>query len=521
MPKNLRKASLLNQRRDSKLSITTFNFGTEVIPLIIKEIDIAEKYIRIAIFQMHREDLFSALAKKIADGIKVEILTLPYDSINDVVRPEVEKRFKELENIGANIYFDKWNVGDPSRTTTAVGRWYSFHGKFIVTDKSAIALSANFTKGQELDAAIIFRGDEGKISEFNTKFEELLQLFVIKDNDYDGSIRRKILNATPTNETTIFELPKNIDPRHKDHWIRHYPIEICPSNVIIQEKLYLTPFDCRGRDFFRSIIENAEKYAYISTESFTDEEFSSFLVNVSVNKDLDIKILSGATSMDFTDRIENMFRDLIAQEIEIKTTEEDIHAKLVITDKILAVSSVNLNKMNLGFYQTHKFWRENTESILICKDPELIRTAKEKYLETFNSSYNVKDKLSQKLEGLIKEIFKGCFQLSPDPNVRVLFAKFILKRQIDTKKIIMKIGKITKKLMDHYRRTRVEKQDFVSALVLYYLSERKQEYSQLEEKMNEIDGNINLKDSMSKLILAGLIEQEGDWYKINIEALAF
>ena len=502
-----------------ELSDLIFNFSTEVIPLIIKEMDLAEEYIRIAMFQIHHEDVFDVLSNKINQGLKVEILTLPYDSINEDVRQQVESRFRRLEKDGATIYFDKWNVGDPSRTTTAVGRWYSFHGKFIVTDKSAIALSANLTQSQELDAVLIFRDNYKKIREFNEKFDELLTFFVIRDNGFDGQVHRKITGVTPEDGAEIFQLPDNVHAKHKNHWIRHYPIKICKPEVPVEEKLYSTPFDCRGRDFIKGLIEDAEEYVYISTESFTDVDFSDFLANTSINRNMEIKILSGTRSMDFTDRVNNMLRDLLAQEIDIRTTDEDLHAKLVITDKVLMVSSVNLNKINLGFYVTKKYWRENTESILVCKNPKIVRSAKEEYLAIFNKCYDVRDKLSEKLETIVKNIFTKTFQLRSRSDVKKLFARFILKKQIDIRRLIMKIGKITKKFMIYSKRTMVEKQDFISALVLYYLSERKQDYDQLKEKMDEVDKTINLQVIISRLKLAGLIEQENDYYKINVEAL--
>jgi hypothetical protein len=98
----------------------------------------------------------------------------------------------------------------------------------------------------------------------------------------------------------------------------------------------------------------------------------------------------------------------------------------------------------------------------------------------------VNEILSEKLEVLVKEVFKGCFQLSPNPEVRTLFARFILKKQIDIKKTIIKLGKIIRKLMVGSGRIRVEKNDFVKAMVLYYLSERKLDYTQLKERINEI-----------------------------------
>ena len=498
---------------------TAFAFSTEVVPLIIEEMRAADKYVRIAMFQIHNEDIFKTLENLLARQVKVEILTLPYDSINEGIRSQVEKRFEDLSRNGAILYFNKWNAGDPEQTRTAVGRWYSFHGKFIVTDKSAIALSANFTHEKELDAAIIFKGAEDKIGEFNAKFEELLQLFIIKDNHYDGSIRRRILNTVNINGERLFELPKTVDVRHKNHWILHYPVELCPSDVAVREKLYLTPFDCRGRDFITNLIQNADQYAYISTESFTDEEFSKFLVHLSVNKVIDLKILTGTRTRDFTDRLQNMFRDLLTQQIDVKTTANAIHAKLIVTDKALVVSSINLNNMNLGFHQTKKFWRENTETLMVSEDPNVISLAKEKYLEIFETSVNIREILCHKLEAQIRDVFLGAFQLSPNPEVRALFARFILKREIDTGKAIIKLGATTKRLMDHYKRTRVERDDFISALVLYYLSDSKKDFVQLKEKTDDLDETINLKEILSKLAFANLIEKEDEYFKINIDAL--
>jgi predicted amino acid-binding ACT domain protein len=61
----------------------------------------------------------------------------------------------------------------------------------------------------------------------------------------------------------------------------------------------------------------------------------------------------------------------------------------------------------------------------------------------------------------------------------------------------MKIGGITKKLMRYYHRNRVDKQDFVSALVLYELSEKKQDFAQLKERINEVSQELDLAAIMS------------------------
>jgi hypothetical protein len=223
--------------------------------------------------------------------------------------------------------------------------------------------------------------------------------------------------------------------------------------------------------------------------------------------------------MDFTDRVNNMLRDLLAQQIDIRTTDEDLHAKLIITDKIVMVSSINLNRINLGWNTSSKFWRENTESLLICKDPAIVKSAKEKYLEVFNRGYDVKDKLSEKLEELVTSVFIDTFKLRSKSDVKKLFSRFILKRQIDIHRLIIKIGGITKQLMDYHKRNMVTKEDFLSAMLLYYLSERKQDYDELNEKIHEVYETANLQTIISGLEFSRFIEKENDYYKINIDSL--
>ncbi len=499
------------------MSHIIFDFSTNAVPKIIQQFEAAEDFIKIAMFQIHHNDIFNILNRKLDEGVKVEILTLPYDSINLDVKTEVEARFERLKQNGAVLHFCKWNVGDPSRTTTAVGRWYAFHGKFIVTDKSAIFLSANFTQNPELDAMIVYVGNETKINEFKEKFDQLLRLFIIRDRAFDGNIRRKIMERVQ--DDSIFELPSDIGEEHRDHWIKHYPISLCPSPSSIEEKLYITPFDCKGRDFIINLIDQATTFVYISTESFTDIDFSNFLKNTAINRNLDIRLISGTTSMDFTDRVNEMFRDLLSQNIKIRTTDEDLHAKLIITDKHLMVSSMNLNKINLGFYKTKRFWHENTETLYVCEDEQTIDYAKERYIQLFDSFYDVRKKLSEKLESMVGHIFTKTFNLRSRKEVKSLFAKFILQRQINLKRMIIKIGKITYQIMLRYDRRTVEKEDFISALILYYLSERKHDYDQLKEKMDELDSNINLRTILSRMRSDNLIEKENDYYKINLDEL--
>jgi phosphatidylserine/phosphatidylglycerophosphate/cardiolipin synthase-like enzyme len=490
-----------------------------VIDKVTEELLEAEEFIRIAIFQLHNKQIFDVLNEKLREGVSVKIFTLPEDSINADVREEVSERFNELQDNGAEVFSCKWNVGDPGRTTTAVGRWYSFHGKFIVTDKSAISLSANFTNSPELDALLIFKDEEDKIEEFKNKFDELLDLFINENSGYNGTIREKITDCELPDISSVFELPDVIETEtHINHWILHYPTVICPDYTLIEDKLYILPFDTKGRNLIMSILEEASDYIYISTESFTDPDFTKFLKKLSL-KNIDIRIISGATSMDFTDRVQSQFRELLAHGVKIKTTVEDLHAKIIITDKHLVVSSINLNKMNLGFKTSKNFWRENTETATVCTDNEIINNAKAQYMNVFENSIYIETKLAEKLEKVVGSVFTSTFGLKSRQEVKELFARLIVRKEIEVKKFILDVGKLTSLIMGAFGKSMVEKDHFIMALILYYLSERKLDIDQIKEKLDVLETDINLNRLLARLERFKFIKKQEDFYKLNVERL--
>ncbi len=499
--------------------MSTFDFSLDALDKVLEELKSARLYIRLAMFQIHSADIFDALVQKREEGLAVEVFTLPYDSINAEIRDQVVQQFDRLQKNGVKIYHCAWNVGDPERTTTAVGRWYSFHGKFIVTDESAIALSANFTMSRELDAVIIFKNERNKIVEFNKKFDELLDYFITPYADSHGSIRKKILDTRMSDINAVFQLPRIIESTtHKQHWIRHYPSQLCPEKVAIEDKLYLVPFDARGRLLFEEILSEASDFIYISTESFTDPEFPKVLRTLSL-KNIEIKIMSGAKSMDYSERIQETMREMLAQEVGVRTTTSDLHAKLIVTDKRVVISSINLNRINLGFSVTKKFWRENTETVLVLSEPDVIDKAKERFLVNYNAGKNIDEVLAQKMENTVGRTLSSAFGLKLRKQVKTLFARVIIMKEVEVKRLVMEIGNIAAQLMKTYKRNTIGIDDFVSALVLYFLSERKQDRNELSERLQILNVKIDLDAILYSLINGGFIEKSDDFYKIKLTTL--
>lgn len=498
----------------------TFEFSNTVIAKVLEELNKADVYIKIAVFQIHLDSLFDLLEQKLTDGVDVDILTLPYDSINDSVSADVITRFETLSNHGAHIHFCKWNVGDPERTSTAIGRWYSFHGKFIVTDKSAIVLSANFTRNNELDAIIVIENEQLFIDHFNERFDELMNLFVTENDGFEGSIRNTIINTGLANINEVFELPNVIQTTtHQNTWIKHYPSSLCPNDIELEEKLYITPFSVKGRNVYEKILKDAEEFIYLSAESFTDVDFGMFMRQLKIEKDIDICLLTGFTSMDFSDRIQKMFRELIADEIRLFTIEDNLHAKLIITDKHLLIGSINLNKMNLGFDKTQLYWRENTETFFVTCDQNLIQIAKQKYEIQITNSISMETKLAEKIQKEVSNILNKSFNVKAKKEVKELFSKFVLMKEIEIKKDANKLARITKKLMNHYRIRIANKDTFVMAVILFYLQDRKHTLAEIGNKINRLDAITNLNTLIERLTDSEFIEIEEDFYKINIDTL--
>jgi len=411
-----------------------FEFSTNVIPLAITELSRAQKFAKIAIFQIHAKEVFDVLKQKLKQGIAVEIITLPFDSINSDVREEVESNLLELQKLGAKLFFNAWNVGDPSRTTTAVGRWYAFHGKFMVTDKSAISLSANLIDASELDAILIYV-EQKKIDEFKAKFEELKELYILPYGGYQGKLRSKISGLKQSGIEAVFSLPPNIAVKHANAWILHYPISLCPDIKEIRDGLFITPTDFRGREFLEKAITDAKDFVYLSSETFTDQAFANFIQRISLSG-VEVKILTGYGSMDFSDRMQIIMKDLLAAKTDIRTTDKDLHAKFLLTDKLLAVTSINLNNINLGFFKTKGFWRENTETISVCSDPEVVAQAKKQFEDVFNQSLSLSDVIAEKNLPNFTKFLNSAFNYKFKKDARLFLSKLALQTDVAERKKI-------------------------------------------------------------------------------------
>ncbi|HMN23092.1 MAG TPA: hypothetical protein PKE38_01265 [Ignavibacteriaceae bacterium] len=128
-------------------------------------------------------------------------------------------------------------------------------------------------------------------------------------------------------------------------------------------------------------------------------------------------------------------------------------------------------------------------------------------------------KLAEKIEKETSNVINRMFNIRTSREVKKLFSRFILLKEIELKKDSNKLIVITKKLMEHFKIKIANKDVFFMATILYYLQDRKHSSIEIKDKLDRIDSVKNLKDLLLKLSDSKFIKQEAEFFKIDIEAL--
>jgi pentatricopeptide repeat protein len=123
--------------------------------LIYKTLNEAEKFIKIVVFQLTSKSIVDLLIKKSDERLDIEVITLPEDSYAKVEdRDKIRMLYDSMISKGIELNLCDWEVGDPSLTDTSLSgemaegggsKWYSLHGKFIITDKCSLISSSNLS----------------------------------------------------------------------------------------------------------------------------------------------------------------------------------------------------------------------------------------------------------------------------------------------------------------------------------------------------------------------------------------
>jgi len=495
---------------------------------IDKVIEEAEEYIKIVEFQFSNSEYITKLIQK-AKNVDITVITLPIDSIWARNEEELKRRNKiqelydHLEKTGrGKIYDCMWEVGDPTLTTTSESgnqsegggeKWYSLHGKFIVTDKHALITSANLIDKKEFDVYLLY-SDKLMIDLLNKKFDWLKTHFT-KINNHPG----KILDFLPTQEREEIwkEYKNDLNPRLN---IRNYPDELTQTNSQIKRGIYITPFDGRARIILNQLIEDAEEFVYLLSERLYDDQIVTQIKHKMLNSKVDIKLITGPPESvrQNVNKAREYFMDLGSVKAKIRA-KSDIHAKCWLTEKWLVVGSANLGKMNLGFGKGGG-WRANTEIIMLENNPEIIKKAKSIIDEVHNTSDTLIDVLATSAKA--KSISKGYFDLfdhSSRNEAKLLFGRLRLKFAMETEQKIIIIARYSTLLAKRSNNRYVEKVDVIMGTILMILKERGSTQREIIEILGDVISEQDIKRGLSNLQQKKLIEEEKEKFEINIDTL--
>ncbi|WP_276968403.1 hypothetical protein, partial [Metallibacterium scheffleri] len=165
-------------------------------------------------------------------------------------------------------------------------------------------------------------------------------------------------------------------------------------------------------------------------------------------------------------------------------------------------------------------WRANTETITIESDPNTIRKAKADYDKIFNDSNQLLNYLSDKEVDYAISIFT-VYGVKPDRNVKNLLSQVIVKSDIKLKRNLYQIGRYASILIKKFNKSKpiIETSDFLCAMVLYYLSDRKHTEPELKEKLSEIFPIIDDGSIIEKLLQYKLIIKEEEFFKLDLKTL--
>ena len=482
----------------------------------------ATEFIDVVAFQMTSEEIIKLLTEKAIRGVKVRIITLPEDSYRDISdRYKISNLYNLLTSNGVELNRCIWEVGTPELTETSLSgdqtegggnKWYSLHGKFVVTDKKAIALSTNFTEEEELEVYLLYE-DKKIIEGFRAKFDKTAELFCSQQKTLPGSLYYQLPIQIRQELENLYTGTKRIN-------VREYPPELSPE-VEIKKELFLSPFEGRARTFFNSLINQSAEFIYLCTERLFDDEVVKVLLNKAYITDIPIKIITGHPKgvRQNPAKAEKMIANLMAAGVEVAIID-DVHAKFWLTDKWICIGSANLGKMNLGFHKTGNYWRANTETLWFDDDNRIISTAKARYEKIFKNSKSGIIALADvgTKEKRAKDLF-ALFGFRSKKEAKILMARVETQFTVENRQNIIRIAKLSTRLAEIENCNFITEEHVIMANILFYLRERKHDLLQIEEKMVNIIDKKKIVDAMKKLQTRKYVVKEHEFYTINIERL--
>lgn len=342
-------------------------------------------------------------------------------------------------------------------------------------------------------------------------FERIKQLFIYPRKIDDTTVPGEAINFL---DQRMLKDTMDFFADTKRLNAKQYYLDKLPSSKLATG-LFISPFEGKMRDFLYNFIDSANDFIYFFLETFFDEELVGKLQEkASKTPNILIKILTSPP-----ERIRQSpqkARELINQGLSLGMDIgylTNIQAKFWVSDKWIAIPSGDFNRMNLGHQTSKHYWKADTQLLLLEDDPDQIIRMKDLFEQKFKSIDRGSTCLRD-VDKILRRMAKHS-NLAGSKDASKYLARFKSTLMIKTEQDVRLVIGFAVKLTELDNKKRVDGVHMLMAIILFNLQRREHRLKEIDENLENIGTETEMKNAIDSLERKGLVIRSGDVYRIN------
>jgi hypothetical protein len=268
------------------------------------------------------------------------------------------------------------------------------------------------------------------------------------------------------------------------------------------------------RDFLYDFIDSANDYVYFFLETFFDEELVGKLQEKIASKpSISIKIIT--CPPERIRQSPQKARELISQVLSLGIqigNQPNIQAKFWVSDKWLAISSGDFNRMNLGHSTSSRYWKADTQLLLLENSQDLIAQMKRMFEEKFSPIDQGKI-CAKSVIVLLKRMAKQN-NLSGSTDAGKYLSRFKSALMIKTEQDVRCVIDTAVKLAKLDGKRRLEGVYMLMAIIIYYIQRREHRLDEIVEKLEGVESKSEIEKMVIRMEQRGQLVKSGEIYRI-------
>jgi hypothetical protein len=489
---------------------------------IIKDMILgSQKFLKIVTFRFDSKELGDLILEKSKNNVDIEVITNPSDNVaKDALRPIVENMYKELIENRVKMHLCIWEAGEPELTPTSVSgkqsasagigeKWYTLHLQILINENEALVTSRALTNDDTID--IFYRSSDAEFKKNALqKFEEIKLLFIepkkVGDLTVPGNAT-EFLDEKMLKETLdIFRLTKRLNARQ-------YQDQKFPKSTLNKE-LFITPFNGRMREFLYKFIDSSEEFIYFFLETFFDEDLIGKLQEkIAENPNIKVKIITCPPQRirQSPQKARAILGQALSLGIQVGNID-NIQGKFWISDAWFAISSGDFNRMNLGHNTTSRYWKSDTQLLLLENDKSVINKMKNEFEEKF---YPIDQGCicSKDVRLMLTRMTKKNQLMASVPAFKYL-TRFKASLLIKTENDVRYVVETAVALAKSDGKKKLDGVYMLISIILYNLQRREHRLDEIAERLERIETLTEIEKTLKWMLERGQLIKSGDVYRI-------